>query len=91
MAGRYDLTVVTNALNIAVELVLRPRLKLIMTGAHDGARTILTEKRDLLEAVTRKLLEQEVMEGDTLRAMLGVPPGRISESPENTPLPPELR
>lgn len=32
VAERFDLTVVTNALNIGVELALRPRLKLIMTG-----------------------------------------------------------
>lgn len=32
LAERFDLTVITNALNIAVELALRPRLKLIMTG-----------------------------------------------------------
>ncbi|MCO8269180.1 DeoR/GlpR family DNA-binding transcription regulator [Actinoplanes sp. TRM 88003] len=32
LADRVDLTVVTNALNIAGELALRPRLKLIMTG-----------------------------------------------------------
>jgi DeoR family transcriptional regulator of aga operon len=32
LAERLDLTVVTNALNIAAELALRPRLKLIMTG-----------------------------------------------------------
>ena len=32
LADRVDLTVVTNALNIAAELALRPRLKLIMTG-----------------------------------------------------------
>ncbi|MEV8512549.1 DeoR/GlpR family DNA-binding transcription regulator [Dactylosporangium sp. NPDC051484] len=32
LADRVDLTVVTNALNIASELVLRPQLKLIMTG-----------------------------------------------------------
>ncbi|GLY98482.1 DeoR/GlpR family DNA-binding transcription regulator [Actinoplanes sp. NBRC 103695] len=32
LAERVDLTVVTNALNIAAELALRPRLKLIMTG-----------------------------------------------------------
>jgi DeoR family transcriptional regulator, aga operon transcriptional repressor len=32
LAERYDLTVVTNALNIAAELALRPRLKLVMTG-----------------------------------------------------------
>jgi len=32
LAERVDLTVVTNALNVASELALRPRLKLIMTG-----------------------------------------------------------
>ncbi|MEV0561598.1 DeoR/GlpR family DNA-binding transcription regulator [Dactylosporangium sp. NPDC050588] len=32
LATRVDLTVVTNAVNIAAELALRPRLKLIMTG-----------------------------------------------------------
>jgi DeoR family transcriptional regulator, aga operon transcriptional repressor len=32
LVQRVDLTVVTNALNIATELVLRPRIKLIMTG-----------------------------------------------------------
>jgi DeoR family transcriptional regulator of aga operon len=32
VAERFDLTVVTNALNIAVELALRPRLKLLLTG-----------------------------------------------------------
>lgn len=32
LAERYDLAVVTNALNIAAELALRPRLKLVMTG-----------------------------------------------------------
>lgn len=32
LATRVDLTVITNAVNIAAELALRPRLKLIMTG-----------------------------------------------------------
>jgi DeoR family transcriptional regulator, aga operon transcriptional repressor len=32
LAERVDITVVTNALNIAAELALRPRVKLIMTG-----------------------------------------------------------
>ena len=32
LADRYDLAVVTNALNIAAELALRPRLRLVMTG-----------------------------------------------------------
>ncbi len=66
-------------------------VKRIMMDAHNRARAILTDKRDMLEKVTRQLLEEEVMEGDTLRAILGVPPGAIHESEENTPLPPELR
>jgi DeoR family transcriptional regulator, aga operon transcriptional repressor len=32
LAGRTDLTIVTNALNIAMELVLRPRVKLVVVG-----------------------------------------------------------
>jgi DeoR family transcriptional regulator, aga operon transcriptional repressor len=32
LADRYELTVVTNALNIAADLALRPRLKLVTTG-----------------------------------------------------------
>ena len=66
-------------------------VKRIMTEAHSRARQILTEKRDMLEKVTRQLLEQEVMEGDQLRRILGIPPGAVTDSPENVPLPPELR
>ena len=32
LAERFELTVVTNALNVAAEVALRPRLKLVMTG-----------------------------------------------------------
>jgi cell division protease FtsH len=47
-------------------------IKRIITSAHDEARRILTEKRQWLEAVTRRLLEIEVMEGDELRSIMGV-------------------
>ena len=43
---------------------------MIVTEAHNDARRILMDKRDLLEVVTRRLLEKEVMEGDELRAIL---------------------
>jgi cell division protease FtsH len=66
-------------------------VKRIMTDAHGRARSILTEKRDMLEKVTRRLLEQEVMEGDTLREILGVPPDAVTSPAEGIPLPPELR
>jgi cell division protease FtsH len=46
----------------------------ILTDAHDTARRILTDGRDNLETVTRRLLEVEVMEGDELRRLLGAAP-----------------
>ena len=45
-------------------------IKRILTEAHNTARTIITERRDKLESVTRRLLEVEVMEGDELRQLL---------------------
>src|SRR5678816_1283903 len=45
-------------------------VKLIITAAHNEARRILRDHRDILERVTRFLLEKEVMEGDELRAMM---------------------
>jgi cell division protease FtsH len=48
-------------------------VKRIVTEAHDTARRILTDKRDKLETVTRRLLDIEVMEGDELRRLLGMP------------------
>ena len=70
--------------------VIDAEVKRIMTDAHSRARQILADARDMLEKVTRQLLEQEVMEGDQLREILGVPPA-ARESAENTPIPPELR
>jgi cell division protease FtsH len=45
-------------------------VKLIVSEAHNEARRILLEKRDVLETVTRRLLDKEVMEGDELREIL---------------------
>jgi cell division protease FtsH len=45
-------------------------VKMIVSEAHNEARRILLEKRDILETVTRRLLENEVMEGDELRHIL---------------------
>jgi cell division protease FtsH len=42
----------------------------ILTEAHTHARTILTERRNVLETITRRLLAVEVMEGDELRSLL---------------------
>ena len=61
-------------------------IKRILTDAHDTARRILTEHRAKLESVTHRLLEVEVMEGEELRALLGVPDR--PPSPDTIPLPP---
>ncbi|HVH26838.1 MAG TPA: ATP-dependent zinc metalloprotease FtsH [Vicinamibacterales bacterium] len=61
-------------------------IKRLLTDAHDKAREILTSYRDKLETVTRRLLEVEVMEGDELRSLLGLP--RPPAHKESTPLPP---
>jgi cell division protease FtsH len=66
-------------------------VKRIMTSAHEQARAILTGKRDLLETVTRRLLEVEVMEGSELRLILGVPERSEDDPPvagANTAPPP---
>ncbi|MGE0863672.1 MAG: ATP-dependent zinc metalloprotease FtsH [Vicinamibacterales bacterium] len=45
-------------------------VKQIISGAHNEARRILREHREVLERVTRRLLEKEVMEGDELREIM---------------------
>jgi cell division protease FtsH len=49
-------------------------IKRILTEAHNKARQILSDNRDKLESVTRRLLEVEVMEGAELRSILGLTP-----------------
>ena len=49
-------------------------IKRIVTNAHNTAHRILSENRDKLERVTRRLLEVEVMEGDELRRLLELQP-----------------
>jgi cell division protease FtsH len=63
-------------------------VKRIMTDAHVEARRLLSEHRDQLESVTRRLLEREVMEGDELRQILGIPRLPHEALHETEPLPP---
>jgi cell division protease FtsH len=53
--------------------VIDEEVKLIVASALNEARRVLKENRDILERVTRHLLEKEVMEGDELRAMFSAP------------------
>jgi len=62
-------------------------VKRILSAAHEQAGHILTEKREMLEQITRRLLDIEVMEGDELRRMLGAPtppPHAERETTDNT-------
>jgi cell division protease FtsH len=61
-------------------------VKGILTDAHNEARRVLRERRDILDQLSILLLEKEVIEGDELRALIGpVPP----KDPEGT-IPPVI-
>ncbi len=45
----------------------------LVNAAHERARAMLTERRETLERVARRLLEKEVIEGDELRAIVAGP------------------
>ena len=53
--------------------IIDEEVKSIVAAAHDAARRILRDRRDILERVTRTLLEKEVMEGDDLRTLMNLP------------------
>jgi cell division protease FtsH len=74
--GRFlDLGVPAERGNYSEETarVIDEEVKQIIAGAHEVARRILHEHRDILERVTRSLLEKEVMEGDELRSIMNQP------------------
>src|SRR6476620_4477078 len=48
-------------------------IKRIISEAQATARQILTERRDAVDTIARRLLSAEVMEGDELRQILGLP------------------
>ena len=45
----------------------------IITEAHATATRILTERREQVDTIAKRLLDVEVMEGDELRTILGLP------------------
>jgi cell division protease FtsH len=56
-------------------------VKRILTEAHDEARGVLRVRKHILDELSARLLEKEVIEGDELRALLGpLPP----KDPEGT-------
>src|SRR4029078_9157701 len=61
-------------------------IKRLITEANDMARDVLTGQRAQLEAVTRRLLEREVMEGEELRQILaGTDPAALPAPDTSAP------
>jgi cell division protease FtsH len=60
-------------------------VKLILQEAHDTALRVLRERADVLDTLSERLLEKEVIESEELRAIMGVLPPK---NPEGT-VPPE--
>ena len=55
-------------------LKIDSEIKRIISEAHDIATRVLTERREQVDLIARRLLSVEVMEGDELRQVLGLPP-----------------
>jgi cell division protease FtsH len=62
--------------NYAEETALRidTEIKRILTEAHAQARQILRDHRDVLDRLSERLLEKEVIEADELKAIMAAPP-----------------
>ena len=51
-------------------------MKRILTAAHETARGVLRDRRSILDELSARLLEREVIEGDELRALIGPVPSK---------------
>ena len=64
-------------------------VKRILSEAHDQARQILRDRNAVLDELSRRLLEREVIEGSELRELLGPVPPKDPEGTVPAALPPE--
>ena len=60
-------------------------IKRILTEAHEEARRVLREQRGILDVLSLRLLEKEVIEADELMAIMGTVPPKDPDA-----LPPEI-
>jgi len=62
--------------NYAEETALKidGEIKRILTEAHQNARQILRDHRDVLDRLSERLLDKEVIESDELKAIMGYTP-----------------
>ncbi len=56
-------------------------VKRILTTAHDEARRILRERRDVLDALSERLLVKEVIEAEEFRELMGPLPPKDPDRP----------
>jgi cell division protease FtsH len=70
--------------NYAEETALKidQEVKRILNDAHETARRVLRERRDVLDRLSQRLLEKEVVEADELQAILGI---KAEESGNSVP------
>ena len=70
----------------ATALLIDNEVKRILTEAHDEARRVLREWRGVLDTLSARLLEKEVIESDELTAIMGpVPPKDKDAVPTDIP------
>ena len=55
-------------------------VKRILTEAHNDARRVLRERHAILDQLSERLLDKEVIEGDELRALLGPTPPKAPDT-----------
>ncbi len=77
-------------------LTIDQEVKRILTEAHDTARRVLREKRDILDKLSERLLEKEVIESEELRTIIGLagakdPDAVPAEIPPPAPSPVDAR
>ena len=68
--------------NYAEETALQidTEIKRILTEAHEKARQILRDHRDILDRLSERLLEKEVIEAEELKAIMGATPPKDPDS-----------
>jgi cell division protease FtsH len=60
----------------ATALEIDAEIKRIVTEAHEKALDLLRTHRDVLDRLSERLLEKEVIEADELKTIMGPPPAK---------------
>jgi cell division protease FtsH len=63
-------------------------IKRIIDAAHDTALRVLRDRRPVLDELSARLLDREVIEGDELRELLGPTPPKDPEGTIPVEMPP---